>query len=216
MDSKNSVTDRFDWTLAFILFMFFIVSLLAISSAQTSGQYALNFIPRQIMWYGVGAFIIAFAMFFDIDQYKKMAWYLYGLGILLLVILMLAPGGDGQIAEIRNGAKSWFHTPVGSIQPSEFMKTFFILAMAKVISSHNEHYLNKTIKTDFLLLGKIALIAGLPLAFIMEQPDLGSSLVFVAITIALVVVGGISWKILVPLMAGIAAIGVSLIWMALY
>lgn len=216
MDSKNSVTDRFDWTLAFILFMFFIVSLLAISSAQTSGQYGLNFIPRQIMWYGVGVFIIAFTMFFDIDQYKKMAWYLYGFGILLLVVLMLAPGGDGQIAEIRNGAKSWFHTPVGSIQPSEFMKTFFILAMAKVISSHNEQHLNKTVKTDFLLLGKIAVIAALPLALIMEQPDLGSSLVFIAITIALVVVGGISWKILVPLMTGIAALGVSLILMALY
>lgn len=216
MDSKNSVTDRFDWTLAFIIFMFFIVSIMAISSAQTSGQYGLNFIPRQIMWYGVGAFIIAFTMFFDIDQYKKMAWYLYGFGILLLIILMIAPGGEGQLAEIRNGAKSWFHTPVGSIQPSEFMKTFFILAMAKVISSHNEYHLNKTIKTDFLLLGKIAIIAGVPLAFIMEQPDLGSSLVFIAITIALIVVGGVSWKILLPLMTVVAAIGTSMILMILY
>ena len=32
--------DRFDWTLAFILLLFFLVSLFAIASAQTTGQYS--------------------------------------------------------------------------------------------------------------------------------------------------------------------------------
>ena len=94
-------------------------------------------------------------MYFEPDQYKKMAWYLYGIGIFILLILMVAPGGVGQIAEPRNGAKSWFHLGFADIQPSEFMKTFFILALARTVSKHHEKYSMKSLKTDFILLGKI-------------------------------------------------------------
>ena len=45
-------------------------------------------------------------MCFDIEQYKKITWYLYGLGIILLVALIFMPEGKGQIGEVVNGAKS--------------------------------------------------------------------------------------------------------------
>jgi len=217
MENNKGFADRFDWTLAFILLLLLIVSLFAISSAQSSGQYPINFIPRQALWYLVGAAIIGFTMFFEPEQYKKMSWILYGIGILILIVLVLAPGGEGQIAEKRGGAKSWFHLPgVGSIQPSEFMKTFFILTMARMISKHHETIVIKTIKTDLLLLGKIALTALIPLLFIMQQPDLGTSLVFIAITAAMVIVGGVTWKLIVPMFAGAAVLGGSLLWMAVF
>jgi len=217
MENNKGFADRIDWTLAFILLLLLIVSLFAISSAQSSGQYLINFIPRQAMWYLVGAIIISFTMFFEPEQYKKMSWILYGIGIFVLIVLVLAPGGEGQIAEKRGGAKSWFHLPgVGSIQPSEFMKTFFILTMARMISKHHETFVLKTIKTDLLLLGKIALTALIPLLFIMQQPDLGTSLVFIAITAAMVIVGGVTWKLVVPMFAGAAVLGGSLLWMAVF
>ena len=217
MENNKGFADRFDWTLAFIVLLLFIVSLLAISSAQTSGQYPINFIPRQTFWYIVGAAIIGFTMFFDPDQYKKMAWILYGIGIFVLIALVLAPGGEGQIAEERGGAKSWFHLPgIGSIQPSEFMKTFFILTMARMISKHHENHVLKTFKTDLLLLGKIIATALVPLLFIMQQPDLGTSLVFLAITAAMIIVGGVTWKLILPIFAGTAVVGGSLLWMAVY
>ena len=108
MENKNTGNERFDWTLAFILFLFFIVSLIAISSAQTSGQYEANFMIKQLQWYIVGAVIIAVSMLLDPDQYRKLSWIFYGFGILLLALLMVAPG---SIAPIRNGAKSWFEIP---------------------------------------------------------------------------------------------------------
>lgn len=217
MKLPNRPADRFDWVLAFILFLFCIVSLFAIASAQTSGQYPINFVPLQIRWYFVGAVIIAMAMYLDPEQYKKIAWLLYGLGVLLLIFLHLAPGGQGQIAEMRLGAKRWLHLPViGTIQPSEFIKTFFILGMARVVSSHHENFTEKTLKTDLVLLGKIIVVLFLPLAFVIQQPDLGTSLVFIAITAAIVIVAGISWRILLPLFTGTAALGGGLLWMALY
>ncbi|HJF34080.1 MAG TPA: rod shape-determining protein RodA [Sporosarcina psychrophila] len=217
MKLTNRPADRFDWTLAFILLLFCLISLFTIASAQTSGQYPINFVPLQIRWYIVGAFIIAMTMYLEPEQYKKMSWYLYGLGVFLLVFLFFAPGGEGQIAEMRLGAKRWLHLPaIGTIQPSEFIKTFFILGMARLVSTHHEKFEEKTLKNDFLLLGKIMFVLILPLAFIVKQPDLGTSLVFIAITAAIVIVAGISWRILLPLFAGTAAIGGGLLWMALY
>lgn len=216
MHTNKSFSDRIDWPLAFILFLFFAVSLIAISSAQTSGQYLTNFVPRQALFYFISICMIGVLMYFDPEQYKKMAYYLYGLGIFLLIVLMFSPDGPGQIAEPVNGAKAWFHTPFVNIQPAEFMKTFYILALAKMISSHHEKNLLKTMKTDLILLGKILFCLMIPLGFILLQPDLGTALVFIAITLALTVVSGITWKIIAPSFGGVAIIGALLLWMTLY
>ncbi|WP_025785458.1 rod shape-determining protein RodA [Sporosarcina sp. D27] len=217
MKLSSKWTDRFDWTLALLLFLFFIVSLTAIGSAQNSGQYNTNFIPLQIRWYVLGAFIIFVMIQLEPQQYKKLALPLYGFGIFLLVFLMLAPGGEDQIAETRLGAKRWLHLPViGTIQPSEFIKSFFILGLARTVSVHHDRHPEKSIRMDLMLLGKVALMLLVPLAFIMKQPDLGTSLVFIAITIAVVIVSGISWKLLGPLMAVGATLGATLLWMAIY
>ena len=141
---------------------------------------------------------------------------MYGAGIALLVLLIFMPEGEGQIGAPVNGAKSWYHTPIGNIQPSEFMKTFYILALARLISKHHEIYSLRSIKTDFLLLGKIAITLIVPLAIILKQPDLGSALVFFAITAALIIVAGISWKIILPTFLGGMVAGGTLLWMALY
>lgn len=216
MDINNrNFNKRFDWPLAIILILFLGVSLLAIASAQTSGQYGENYVVKQAINYVIFVFMAGVVMYFDPDQYKKLAWPLYGIGLILIIAVVAIPPSTGITVE-RNGAQSWFETPIGNIQPVEFMKTFYILAMAYLISKHNEKFQNKTMKSNFILLGKIAATLIVPLAFIMLQPDLGSGLVFLAITAALVVVAGVSWKIILPLFGGAAVLGGSLLWMALY
>ncbi|KSU58073.1 rod shape-determining protein RodA [[Bacillus] enclensis] len=205
METRQRFADKFDWGLLFLLMMFFIVSALGISSAQTSGQYETNFVIRQAFWYVVGGIIIGGALFFDSDQYKRLAWYMYGFGIFLLLVLLISPE---SIAPYRNGAKSWFMLgPLGSIQPSEFMKTFLIIALARVITNHNEVTVRKTLKSDFQLLLKIGFTTLLPLAFIMQQPDLGTSLVILAIMTGIILVSGITWKLIVPIYAFLGVVG---------
>lgn len=215
MENKKGFADRFDWTLAFIILLFLIISLFAISSAQTTGQYGINFIPKQLFWYIVGSIIIGFVMFFEPEQYKKLSWYIYGIGVFLLFVLFILPDSL-SLVEPRNGAKSWFHLPIGDIQPAEFMKTFYILGLARLITIHHERNLIKTVKTDLLLLFKMGVTLIIPLAFIMTQPDLGTSLVFLAITAALIIVSGITWKIIIPIFLGGVGIGGLLLWMAVY
>lgn len=221
MKLPHNPQERFDWTLAFILLIFFLISIFAIGSAQTTGQYKLlsgepvNFIPTQIQWYVIGTIIIAITMYLEPEQYKKAAWIIYGGGIFLLALLHFLPDGMPLVKEI-NGAKSWFRLPIGNIQPAEFMKTFFIIGAARMITVHHEKHIVKTLKTDFYLLSKIIVLLFIPLLFIMMQTDLGTGLVFIAITAALIIVSGITWRIIIPIFAGTATIGVTLLLLALY
>ena len=87
---------------------------------------------------------------------------------------------------------------VGTIQPSEFVKIFIILALARVIEDHHLKNQIKTIQTDFWLLVKMGIVTMVPLILIIKQ-DLGTSLVFLAILIGMIFISGISWKLLAPI-----------------
>lgn len=210
MSTDNFSTSKFDFNLLFILFLLFIASCTAIYSAQSTGQYGENFLLKQIVWYAIGLGIIAVVITFDSDQLKKLSWYLYGLGLVLLGFLIVAPS---SIAPVINGAKSWYRVPgMGSLQPSEFVKVFLILALSRVIVDHHEKNEIKTMQTDCWLLLKIGIVTAAPLFLVMQQPDLGTSLVFIAIMLGMIFISGISWKILLP----IFSFGISLISLIFY
>ncbi|MBD3109683.1 rod shape-determining protein RodA [Bacillus sp. AGMB 02131] len=219
MEKRHTFTERFDWTLCLILFVFFLISCFSITSAQTTGQYNFNFVTRQIQWYVICSFIIAIIMYFDSEQIYRMTWFLYGIGILLLALLAVLPGStaEGAFVPIRNGAKSWFQVPgAGLIQPSEFMKILLILSLSKMAVLHNQRIEVRTIKTDFWLFTKLGLLTLIPLAFVIKQPDLGTSLVIIAIFLGISLASGVSWKIIAPLVAfGVTLIGI-IIYLALY
>ncbi len=199
MTSNNNTASKLDYNLVFILILLFLASCLAIYSAQASGQYKENFLIKQIVWYAVGGGIIAAVMTLDSDQLRKLTWYAYGFGIFLLCFLIVAPA---SIAPVINGAKNWFVLPgIGSLQPSEFVKIFIILALARVIDQHHLKNQIKTLQTDFWLLIKMGIVTMVPLALIIKQ-DLGTGLVFLAILVGMIFISGISWKLLVPMFSG--------------
>ncbi|ASV68407.1 rod shape-determining protein RodA [Cytobacillus sp. FSL W7-1323] len=205
MTSKRTTTSRIDYTLVLILFLLFLVSCISIYSAQTTEQYGENFLLKQIVWYVVGIGIILAVITLDAEQLKKISWYAYGFGLLLLGFLVVAPE---SIAPVINGAKSWIRLPgLGQIQPAELVKVFLILALARVIDDHHQKTQLKTVKTDFFLLFKMLIVTGFPLLLIMQQPDLGTSLVILAILLGMVFISGITWKILAP----IVSVGVTLV-----
>ncbi|RFU63823.1 FtsW/RodA/SpoVE family cell cycle protein [Peribacillus glennii] len=214
MQSEKNISSRVDFGLAFIIFLLFIASSIAIYSAQTTGQYGQNFLLKQIVWYIVGVGIIIGVITFDSDQLKKISWYAYGFGCFLLAFLIIAPE---SIAKPVNGAKSWYQVPfMGSLQPSEIMKVFLILSLANVISGHHTKTPVKTMQTDLWLLGKLGLVTLLPLALVMQQPDLGTSLVLLAILLGMVFISGISWRILLPIFSGGAALAGTVMYFVLW
>lgn len=197
MTTNKASTTRLDYNLVLILFLLFLASCISIYSAQKTGQYKENFLIKQFVWYLVGSGIIASVITLDSDQLKKLSWYAYGFGLFLLGFLLIAPE---SIAPVINGAKSWYKVPgLGSLQPSEFVKVFIILALARAIVEHHQKYRVKTVQTDLWLMAKLGLITMFPLLLVMQQPDLGTSLVFIAILLGMLFISGVSWRILVPI-----------------
>lgn len=213
MTSPKQNSSRIDYGLVLILLMMFLVSCLAIYSAQTTGQYADNFVMKQAIFYIIGTGIIALVISFDSEQLMGISWYVYGFGILLLAFLIIAPD---SIAPVVNGAKSWYQVPGLSLQPSEFMKVFLILALARVLVLHHQKYSARTTQSDWLLLGKLCLVTAFPLLLVMQQPDLGTSLVFMSILLGMIFVSGISWRILLPLFGSITAAATAIFYMVLW
>lgn len=196
---------KLDYNLLFILFLMAIVSAIAIHSAEATLPEKLqnvNFAYKQLQWYGIGAVVIALTMIIDYDRFFQIAWYLYGFGMLLLLGLALHVPG----AVTLKGATCWYALPGGNFQPSELMKIFMIIVLSRIIVNHREKYPEPTIKDDFRLLGKIALTLFPPVILLMKQPDLGMSMVFVAVTGSLVLVSGIRWRIIFGIIfSGVAA-----------
>lgn len=162
------------------------------------------------LWYGVGSIAIIAAMQLDSEQYWKLATYLYGVGLFVLVFVLFFY--DRELAG-STGARSWLRIGSLSVQPSELFKPVYIVFLARVVTEHNNNYPNRTIKSDFIQLGKIALFALPPVILIQLQNDLGTNLVIISITAGVTLLSGISWKILAPIATVIivAASGIILV-----
>lgn len=201
-----------DLTLLFLILILAATSLFALYTIQPTlpAKYALfNFTLRQLQWYIAGSVIIILTMLVDYDRFRKITWIIYPLGVIPLIMIFLR-FPSGLIVEFNNIARGISVPLLGDFQPSEFMKVILVLTIAHVMVSHNEKHLEHTVKSDLLLLCKIAVIASVPMAFIAVQPDLGSVLVLVAITSFMILVSGIKWRVILSvILSGATLIGIT-------
>lgn len=211
--TENKET-KIDYGIILSVLLLAIISIATIfSTTSLDAGNGMGATLMQVIWYVVGTVAIIVIMQFDSEQLWKLAPVAYGVGLFLLVLVLFL---YDRPTELSTGAKSWFKIGRLTFQPSEIMKISFILMLARVVTKHNGDYLNHFPKTDFLLIGKIMLTSVPPLILVMLQNDLGSTLVFIAIIIGLVLISGITWKIILPLFTGVAALGGTLLALVVY
>lgn len=182
--------------LIIIILVLTIISLIGIYNAQLLGQYpGQNFVLKQIIYLTISLGVFGAIQFLDLDMIKKMGLPSYIFGVISLIVLFFAPEA---IAKPVNGAKSWFNNkvPFVSIQPSEFVKIFLIVFLAAVIVDHQKKYAQATIKSDLLLIIKVVFYTLIPVAFILPQTDLGTSIICLFIAGVMIILSGINWKVL--------------------
>ncbi|MCC3355635.1 FtsW/RodA/SpoVE family cell cycle protein [Bacillus sp. REN16] len=199
--NKENTPQKIDYTLLFILFLMAIVSAIAIQSAQPflpDKLKNINFAAQQLQWYVIGIVAIIGTMVIDFDRFKMISWYLYGFGLFLLSGLFIEKYFfPVPFAENIKGATAWYRFPgLGSFQPSELMKIIFIIVLSKIIADHREKYPINNVKDDLLLIGKIMLAAAPPIGFLVLQPDMGMTMVFMSIIATMILVAGIKWRII--------------------
>lgn len=204
--NKDSLFAKLDYTLIFIVFLLFCVSLTAIYCAPLPSKLDNSyFVLHQLIWYIVGAMFAVGVLLIDYDRFRQIGWVLYGICLALLVGLFLAKGGlPVPFAHESHGAYSWYALPgIGSVQPSEFMKIALILVLSRLIVEHNEENPNRSLRDDVRLLGKMALASLPPLAFVLIQPDLGTVLVMAATVLSMILVSGVRWRLILAILLAI-------------
>ena len=129
---KGRFWDAFDYIL-FICVIILVATGIAFiysSGIDADGILRTNEYIKQIIWTVIG---LAFMIFFALYDYRKLerpAQWIYAASIILLVITFL-------FGKKVNGARSWLGIGDFGIQPSEFTKIVFILALAKYLDIYN-------------------------------------------------------------------------------
>jgi rod shape determining protein RodA len=172
--------------------------LTAISSAthvtDSKLDSSFSFVERQITFAIIGLGLVYFVLNFHYEELAKYSKYLYVINILLLGAVLV-------MGQVTNGANSWI--PIGpfKLQPSEFSKVITIICFADYLTKR-QGKLN-SIKEIILAF----MYVGVPMAIIMKQPDLGTTLVFIAISFGMLFIAGGNWKFLLTLvLSGLIAI----------
>lgn len=216
MDNKNEKTSRIDYGIILCVLLLAIIGLVSLYSTTVLIQGAsIRMTVMQAVWYVIGIAAAAMIMLFDSEQLWKMTNYLYWIGIVLLIFTALFY--DRELAA-RTGGKSWVRIPVINItfQTSEFVKIPYILMLSKTVTLHNARFINRTVESDFMLIGKLILWSLAPLALILQEGDLGTTLVFLAIFAGILLLSGIQWKILLPIIIVVLGIAIGTILLIVY
>jgi len=119
-------------------------------------------------------------------------------GILLVLVLMIEFTPLGYVA---GGARNWLNLGFMRIQPAEFVKLGLVLALARWYHSHTA----QEARWSWKLLIPTAMI-GVPFLLVAKQPDLGSAMVIGLTGLAIMVVAGLSWRVIAA--GAVAAVAV--------
>jgi len=182
---------RFDWML--------LGTALALSLLGIALLYGLaNWAPawrrlpkRQMQWLCISMIAVLIVISFDYMRWRRISYLLYGLTLLALLLLPV-------FGHTENNSTRWFRMGTLSVQPSEFAKIAFVLALARYLMYRKNYRTLRGFAAPFLF-------ALVPMGLILIQPDLGTAMLFLPTLFIMLFVAGASIKHLVAVgIAGMA------------
>jgi cell division protein FtsW len=163
--------------------------------------------PAAAQRYSGGDFVMSPLSYF----YKQLMWVALGIPVMLTVSMLpqglarrLSLGGASFFSVLlvavpligveRNGAMRWIGVGFSQFQPSEFLKPFFVVALAWILSLKAQDRALPVVPMTGLLTGIIAFL-------LMLQPDFGQTIIFCSVWMALMLINGMQMRI-VGMLAG--------------
>jgi rod shape determining protein RodA len=182
----------FDWWLLSMVLVLCIISVFEIYSATLHTKYAsfdyyagavhmkqMGSHTKQIFWIAGG--IAAMFLFSKLDYHRLLDWAPWAYGVFLLALVAVRLVGHKVL-----GARRWINAGPVHFQPSEWMKLILILIVARYFANLGGRSLTGR---DIL---KSLVLVGIPMALVLIQPDLGTSLTYVPILAVGLFLGGIN------------------------
>lgn len=186
--------DRVLLLLAFVLISIGLIAVAAASPAAASRYSGGNVIVvplyyfwRQLMWVAVGVPVMIGVSMLSRTDARRLA---LGGAAFFSVLLAFVP----LMGSEANGARRWIGYGFAQIQPSEFLKPCFVVALAWLLSLRAQDKSLPVIPLSGILTAVIAM-------FLMKQPDFGQTIVFGTMWLALLMLSGVPFRIMGALTA---------------
>ncbi len=179
-----------DWGLIICVLALSVIGFLVIYSATSHNGEISQLWKKQLFWFGLSLATMWIFSKIDYRFWMEASYGFYFVAIISLLVVLF-------IGDQTNGARRWIRFGFLSYQPSELAKLSVLLVLARYIGS-------KTIELYYLRRFFVLLfLIGLPLFLILKQPDLGSALLLIPVSLILMYVGGlrVRWLMWVILMA---------------
>lgn len=164
-----------------------------IYSASVGLSGAVNYPLRQAAWAGMGLVFMAAAVLIDYRHLVRLAYFIYLVSLAALVLVAVHGRAVG-------GAQRWLALGGFAVQPSEFVKLAVILTLAKFFGNREDQ-----VKSVKILIGAAVLVL-IPMALVIQQPDLGTALLLMPIFFAIVFSAGVPGRYLGAILAGGGAV----------
>lgn len=173
---------RIDPVVLFCVFGMNLMSIITLTAA--SDAYGTTYVRNQIIGTIGGIIILAVIAFLDYEAVvQKLKYVFFAASILLIIWVKYFGVGE-------NGNENWIFLPIPgfnfAIQPTEFVKITFIITFALHLA-----HLKEKINHPLSIL-QLALHAGLIIALVLWQGDLGMALVYMGIMVFMVFASGVS------------------------
>ncbi len=130
---------------------------------------------RQVVWLALGALAFGAACWFDYRRLAAWAPAIYVAMILLLVAVRL-------VGRTALGAQRWLSVGGFPLEPSELSKVMLVVVLAALMA--------RAESMSWRRFALVLLLAGPPAALILTQPDLGTAIVFSAVLLGMLFLGG--------------------------
>jgi len=185
------------WALAGLLMlglvMVYSASIATAEGSRFTGHEPAYYLIRHgiFVLIGVTAGIAAFSV--PLQQWQNYAPYLFMVGVLLL-ILVLIPGIGREV----NGSRRWLSLFVINLQPSELMKLFAVLYASSYVV--RKVSVKDTFFKAFLPMFVVIMLVG---TLLLAEPDMGAFVVILAITVCALWLGGFNGKVFAALVVAV-------------
>jgi rod shape determining protein RodA len=183
----------FDWVLLGFVLLLSLISVLEIKSATLHTKFH-GFDHKQIGFLAIGIVLMFLISLIDYHRLIDTVHWAYGVGILSLIAVALF--GTRVL-----GGKRWISFHGAHFQPSEWIKLILIVAVARYFWGLTGRELT------WADIGKVSAMVFIPMAFVLKQPDLGTSLTYLPILICGLFLGGIRFKQVAIILLALVFIG---------
>ena len=183
--------DNFDWILLAILVFIGVISVVNLYSATYSlGSIGGgNVYIKQALWFILDFFILFLMTTFDYHVLDRLAYPFFFISLFFLFAVLM-------FGKVIHGSQRWLDLGYFSIQPSEIFKFLIFIALAKYFSD-SERIGNYRIRD----LSKPLLLIAIPFVMIVYQPDLGTALTLLAVSLSIILFVNVNWKSIVIILS---------------